>query len=107
MKKNIFFSIIALGLFTASLIAGECVSGNCVNGQGIMTFANGDKYIGEFKTERKSGYGVYLITLMGMVRHTLPMEMSMKVSLRIIFRMEKELCAITTGMCISVNGSKV
>ena len=24
-----------------------------------MNFANGDKYIGEFKTERKSGYGVY------------------------------------------------
>ena len=59
MKKWFFLGIIALGSFSFSLSAGDCVSGNCVNGQGIMNFANGDKYIGEFKTERKSGYGIY------------------------------------------------
>ena len=59
MRNNLIFLVLLFGSITISLRAGDCVSGNCVNGQGIMTFPNGDKYVGEFKTERKAGYGVY------------------------------------------------
>ena len=62
MSKELFIGLVVFGSVSFSMIAGDCVSGNCVNGQGIMNFANGDKYIGEFKTERKSGYGVYHFT---------------------------------------------
>ena len=36
-----------------------CISGNCVNGQGTYTFANGDKYVGEWKDDMINGQGTF------------------------------------------------
>ena len=36
-----------------------CISGNCVNGQGTYTYASGDKYVGEFKDDKRNGQGTY------------------------------------------------
>jgi hypothetical protein len=37
----------------------KCISGNCLNGQGTYTYANGDKYVGEWKDDKKNGKGTY------------------------------------------------
>ena len=37
----------------------KCISGNCVNGQGTYTWANGDKYVGEYMNSVKHGQGTY------------------------------------------------
>jgi hypothetical protein len=34
-----------------------CKKGNCVNGQGTYTFAGGEKYVGEWKDNKKHGQG--------------------------------------------------
>jgi len=39
--------------------AGRCIKGDCHNGQGTMTWANGDKYVGEFKNNLPNGQGTY------------------------------------------------
>ena len=37
-------------LLICSVSYGQgCISGNCSNGQGTFTFANGSKYVGEFR----------------------------------------------------------
>ena len=36
----------------------ECVTGNCKNGNGEKTWANGDRYIGEFKNGVEDGKGI-------------------------------------------------
>jgi len=43
--------------FSASLSA-ECIKGNCFNGYGTYVFANGAKYIGDFKDGRANGKGI-------------------------------------------------
>lgn len=53
----IFISFI---ISNSSIFSGTCAEGNCSNGHGIMNFPNGDRYIGEFRAEKKSGYGVYI-----------------------------------------------
>lgn len=35
-------------------------TGDCINGQGTYIWANGDKYIGEWKNDRKDGQGTYI-----------------------------------------------
>jgi hypothetical protein len=40
----------------------NCISGDCKNGQGIYTYANGDKYEGEFKDGLKHGKGAYIFS---------------------------------------------
>ena len=35
----------------------ECIEGDCDNGYGTYTFANGDKYIGEYKDGEIHGQG--------------------------------------------------
>jgi hypothetical protein len=37
----------------------ECISGNCVNGQGTYIFADGDKYVGEYRDNKQHGQGTY------------------------------------------------
>ena len=31
---------------------GKCIEGDCKNGQGIITFPDGSKYVGEFRNGR-------------------------------------------------------
>ena len=35
----------------------ECIEGDCDNGYGTYTYANGDKYVGEFKDGKPQGQG--------------------------------------------------
>ena len=37
----------------------ECIEGDCNNGYGTYTFANGDKYVGEYKDGKANGQGTY------------------------------------------------
>ena len=37
----------------------QCIKGNCKNGQGTYAWANGDKYVGEFKDGNRTGQGTY------------------------------------------------
>jgi len=55
MKRLLILSILCL-LSTQSW-SEECISGNCVNGYGTYTWANGEKYVGEFKDGKGNGYG--------------------------------------------------
>jgi hypothetical protein len=57
MKKLI--TILVLGLLLSGNAYAECVQGNCVNGQGTQTFPNGDKYVGEWKDNKRHGKGTY------------------------------------------------
>ena len=40
----------------------ECIEGDCNNGQGIATFPNGEKYVGEFKDGKRHGQGTITTT---------------------------------------------
>ena len=44
-------------LFWCNAAFAGCIQGNCTNGQGTYTFANGDKYVGEFKDGKGHGQG--------------------------------------------------
>lgn len=47
-------------LFTALPCAyGDCIKGNCIDGQGTLTWANGDKYVGIFKDGSRTGQGTW------------------------------------------------
>ena len=37
----------------------QCIKGNCKNGQSTYAWANGDKYVGEFKDGNRTGQGTY------------------------------------------------
>ena len=37
----------------------ECIKGDCSNGYGTYTWANGDKYVGEYKDGKYHGQGTY------------------------------------------------
>ena len=41
-----------------SLKASKCIEGDCENGQGVYTYASGDKYVGEFKDGKAHGQGI-------------------------------------------------
>ena len=52
--------ILALGLlWVGNAIAEECVQGNCKNGQGTYTWSDGQKYVGEFKDDKREGQGTF------------------------------------------------
>jgi len=53
---------IFIALFCCVALVGygqECISGDCENGQGTMIYANGDKYVGEWKKGKSNGQGTY------------------------------------------------
>ena len=43
----------------SSAIAEGCVEGNCNNGKGTYIYADGEKYVGEFKDNNRNGQGTY------------------------------------------------
>ena len=57
MKKLSLY--ILIGLLFCNVGSAECVEGDCINGQGTLTFVSGDKYVGEFKDNKKNGQGTY------------------------------------------------
>ena len=53
----IFFSLFLTG--SAYAETEGCKQGNCVNGQGTFTYANGNKYVCEYKDGQINGQGTY------------------------------------------------
>jgi hypothetical protein len=47
-------------LKTASAPPVRCVSGNCVDGSGIQVYADGSKYVGDFKNGVSEGQGEFI-----------------------------------------------
>ncbi len=45
-------------LFSIQMVQAQCVSGNCNNGQGTYVYADGSKYMGDFKDSKAHGEGV-------------------------------------------------
>ena len=60
MKNKVLKFIIYIFLilsFKSQVMAGECVAGNCANGQGTYMYAEGFKYVGEWKNNKRNGQG--------------------------------------------------
>ena len=55
MKKLILIT----ALLASSSSWGACISGNCANGIGTTTWADGNKYVGEFKNGTMDGQGTF------------------------------------------------
>ena len=60
MKK--FLAILVLGLLWCNTAFTECIEGNCSDGQGTYTWADGGKYVGEFKDGMQHGAGTATFT---------------------------------------------
>ena len=54
-----YLLIAILVFFYVSTTHAECIEGNCTNGQGIYNWPSGEKYVGEFKAQKRSGQGTY------------------------------------------------
>ena len=57
MKK--LLGILVLGLLWCNVGFAECIKGDCINGYGTYTYANGSKYVGEWKDGKENGQGTY------------------------------------------------
>ena len=57
MKK--LLGILVLGLLWCNVGFAECIKGDCNNGYGTYTYANGSKYVGEWKDGKENGQGTY------------------------------------------------
>ena len=67
MKKAI--AIIILGLLITSACSeqnqlSECIEGDCNNGYGTYTFASGNKYVGEYKDDKRHN-GIWHFSIYG------------------------------------------
>ena len=53
--------LILFSLFSSVSWSQEtgCIEGDCRNGQGIYTYAGGNKYVGEFKNGKRHGEGAF------------------------------------------------
>ena len=60
MKK--LFLYVFLILMFCNVGFAECIEGDCINGYGTYTYANGDKYVGEFKEGAMHGQGTFITT---------------------------------------------
>ena len=58
MTRLITLIILSYFCFT-SISWADCVQGNCYNGQGTYTWPDGDKYVGEFRDNKRTGQGTY------------------------------------------------
>jgi len=54
--------LLFLVLFLISCEKKGCISGDCTNGFGTYTYANGDKYVGEWKEHKQNGQGTFTFT---------------------------------------------
>ena len=54
-----FLGILVLGLLWCNTGFAECIKGDCNNGYGTYTYANGSKYVGEWKDGKENGQGTY------------------------------------------------
>ena len=65
MKHLVQISVISALLLTITgcgttyELAHQCIEGDCINGEGTLTWAGGDQYIGEFKDGKQHGQGTY------------------------------------------------
>ena len=55
MKK--LLGIMVLGLLWCNVGFAECIKGDCNNGYGTYTWADGSKYVGEYKDGKRHGEG--------------------------------------------------
>jgi hypothetical protein len=62
MKK--LLGILVLGLLWCNVGFAQdvCIEGNCQNGQGTFTWADGRKYIGEYKDDKRHGQGTLIFS---------------------------------------------
>ncbi len=44
-------------LYATSFAYSECIEGDCSSGQGTFTYADGNKYVGEWKDGKENGKG--------------------------------------------------
>ena len=58
MKKLSLY--IFVGLMFCNVGFAECIEGDCNNGYGTNTWADGEKYVGEWKDGKAHGYGEYM-----------------------------------------------
>ena len=64
MKKLLAIIVLSLVWIGNTQANTECIpdhlAGNCINGSGTMTFADGAKYVGEWKDNKYNGQGTYM-----------------------------------------------
>jgi hypothetical protein len=69
MEKIITLIVLSISLFCQCTLLSNfkhgdedsnvgCISGDCINGEGTNTWANGEKYTGQWKDDKKHGKGI-------------------------------------------------
>ncbi len=62
MKRLLLISALLLtitGCGTTYALAHQCIEGDCINGEGTLTWADGDQYVGDFVNGKRTGQGTY------------------------------------------------
>jgi len=65
MKHLVKISVISALLLTITgcgttyELAHQCIEGDCINGEGTLTWAGGDQYVGDFVNGKRTGQGTY------------------------------------------------